>query len=69
MYQPIPCSPTRTGSNSIFRELKPGFNCTDIDVSGNLDAPIYMATSGSWVCARIIVPNSWVRHDIFRDLA
>ena len=58
MFPLFPCLHTRTGGEFIIAGLKPGFSHLDIDVCGNLDAPNYLATSGSWVCVLAVAPNA-----------
>lgn len=65
MFPSFPCLHTRTGGEFIVARLKPGFSCLDIDVRGNLDAPMYLAQAGSWVCDQTVVPNSWIRRGTY----
>lgn len=66
MFKHIECLHTRTGGEFIVEaRLKAGFSHLDVDVRGNLDAPIYLATSGSWVCAQAIIPNASIRRGTF----
>ncbi len=61
MFPSFPCLHTRTGGEFIVARLKPGFSHLDIDVCGCLDAPNYLATSGSWICALAVAPNAYFR--------
>ena len=66
MFKSLECLHTLTGGEFIPEtRLKAGFRQLDIDVRGNLDAPIYLATSGSWVCARALTPNASIRRGTF----